>query len=82
MAPDRLGAYFFLFFTPRRARRALLRAVPRLCAAFFFAFMRRPFSERACLYLGRDETFFLLRRPVAMGGVMRKPVRESKRAAL
>ncbi len=50
-----------------------------MCAAFFFAFILRPLSERACLYLGRAESLLFVRRPVAMGPVILKQGPESKR---
>ena len=46
---------------PFAVRRFLLRFKPRLCAAFFRAFMRRSFSERARLYDGRFLSFDLER---------------------
>jgi len=53
------------FFLPRRARRALLRAVPRLCHAFLRAFILRSFSRRFCLNFGRALSDRLLRCPIA-----------------
>src|SRR5690242_3504266 len=53
------------YFLPRRRRRALLRASPRLCAAFLRAFMRRPLRRRACLNFGRLFRDCLVRRAMA-----------------